>query len=210
MNTQDLDILNKEFASKTPQEIVEWAVKIGGNKTIVSTNFNPHEAGILKLATEVFPDIPVLWADSGYNTPATYRFALELIEKLQLNIKLYVPKRTVALRDAIYGGIPSLEKEKEHAEFTQEVKLEPFKRGLEELKPKVWLTALRRDQTEFRKNMDVVSLGENDLLKVCPILDWNEQQLEEYIQSQDLPIEKNYFDPTKVLSKRECGLHPNF
>ena len=28
-----------------------------------------------------------------------------------------------------------------------------------------------------------------------------------YLSEYNLPDEKNYFDPTKVLSKRECGLH---
>ena len=31
--------------------------------------------------------------------------------------------------------------------------------------------------------------------------------LEAYLTEHDLPDEKNYHDPTKVLENRECGLH---
>ena len=33
------------------------------------------------------------------------------------------------------------------------------------------------------------------------------QQMEAYLEAHGLPDEKNYYDPTKVLEKRECGLH---
>ncbi len=207
MNLQEI---NEKLQKSCPQEIISWAIKEGDlDRTIVSTNFNPYEAGILKLVTDQSPNIPVLWADMGYGTPATYKFAIDLIQALKLNIKIFTPQRTVAFRDALYGGVPSLDDKEQHDAFTKEVKLEPFRRGLQELKPKVWITALRKDQTDFRNNMEIVSQTKDGILKVCPILEWNEQELEDYIKDNNLPIEKNYFDPTKVLEKRECGLHPN-
>ena len=204
----NLTQINENLKNSTAEQIIQWAYKEGKSKTIISTNFNPHEAGILKLVTDLIPDIPVLWVDTGYNTEATYQFAFKLIEKLKLNLKLFVPAQTSAYIKSHYRGIPSLEQKEQHQEFTEIVKLEPFKRALNTMKPKVWITALRRDQTEFRKQMDYVSKAQNNILKVCPILDWSETQLEDYIQSHNLPLEKNYFDPTKVLGTRECGLHP--
>ncbi len=206
----NLSEVNEKLAKASPQEIVNWAVSQYSEDIFISTNFRPQEAVLLHMAVQAKKDIPVLWADHGYNTRETYNCAFKLIEMLNLNIKLYVPKTTVGYRDALYGGIPQIEKKELHDKFTEEVKLEPFDRGLQELKPKAWLTALRKDQTEFRQGLDIVSPGKYDMVKVCPVLNWTHEDMEAYLAEHNLPSVKNYFDPTKVLDKRECGLHPNF
>ena len=206
----DIAAANAELEGKEPIEMVRWAVSVADGGAMVSTNFRPHEAVILHLCAQAQPDMRVLWVDSGYNTQATYRHAEELIQRLNLNITAFIPEMTAARRDTLMGGIPSLDDEETHAEFTRQVKLEPFRRGLAAMNPTVWLTALRRDQTEFRANMDVVSQDPGGPVKVCPVLDWTEADMDAYLAKHDLPNELDYFDPTKVLSDRECGLHPAF
>ena len=94
---------------------------------VVTTNFRPYEVAILHAVADVSPDIPVIWCDTGYNTPQTYRHAEELIARLGLNIKLYVPAQTVAHRDVVMG-IPDID-DPLHKVFTEQVKLEPFQRA---------------------------------------------------------------------------------
>jgi phosphoadenosine phosphosulfate reductase len=50
---------------------------------------------------------------------------------------------------------------------------------------------------------------DNSIAKVCPFLEWDEAKMEEYVVTNNLPNETRYFDPTKVLGNRECGLHPS-
>ncbi|HEX7632430.1 MAG TPA: phosphoadenosine phosphosulfate reductase family protein, partial [Lacunisphaera sp.] len=102
---------NAELRTKSPLEIVRWAIAQANGRAVVSTNFRPYEAAILHVATQAQPDIPVLWVDHGYNRPATYRHAEALRAKLGLNLKPYLPKLTPAHRDAIYGPIPTTEDE---------------------------------------------------------------------------------------------------
>lgn len=205
--THDPAKANAELAHASPEDILRWAQTASGGNMMISTNFRPYEAVLLHLATRIQPDIPVLWVDHGYNTPHTYRCAEQTIAKLNLNVHLYIPRRTAAHRDALYGGIPAIDDEAAHTAFTEEVKLEPFRRGLATLKPKVWLTALRRVQNPHRETMDIVSRTPDGLLKVCPILDWTDADMQAYTEQHALPNEFNYYDPTKVLEKRECGLH---
>ncbi|MGH1487735.1 MAG: phosphoadenosine phosphosulfate reductase family protein [Cellvibrionaceae bacterium] len=205
--TIDLAAINTELRKKSPKEIIEWALSLD-QKTIVTTNFGPHEAAILHLVSQQASDMPVICVDHGYNTDATYRFADEVIRKLSLNMHYYTPKVTAKRREVIYGGFPSIDDEQAHDEFTREVKLEPFNRAMSEFKPEVWLTAIRKEQTPFRDSLDIVTqdIG-TGLIKVAPLFYWTELDLEEYLVEHDLPIEDDYFDPTKVLKDRECGLH---
>ena len=203
--TQDyIKKLNIQFKGIPPEEIISWAIKHGDN-AVVTTNFRPYEVAILNAVAQVKQNVPVIWCDTGYNTPQTYAHAEKLISILQLNIKLYVPKQTVAHRDVVMG-IPSID-DPRHAEFTEQVKLEPFRRAMTEIQPDIWFTNLRKGQTAHRDTLDILSLSKDGVLKVSPFYHWTDSQLDMYLEERNLPNEHKYFDPTKVLENRECGLH---
>jgi phosphoadenosine phosphosulfate reductase len=201
---------NAELRGKSALEVVQWAIAQAGGRAIVSTNFRPYEAVILHLVTQVQPDIPVLWVDHGYNRAATYRHAEELKAKLKLNIKAYLPRVTAAHYDASFGGMPepTPENEERIKAFSTVMKLEPFQRGMKELAPTIWLTALRKVQNPNRAGLDIVSADGNfGSLKVSPLFHWSDADMEAYLAKHHLPNEWDYFDPAKADDKRECGLH---
>ncbi|HMT18273.1 MAG TPA: phosphoadenylylsulfate reductase, partial [Ottowia sp.] len=68
----DLAGINAELG-RNASALVAWALGLG-KQAIVTTNFRPFEAVILHMVTRVQPDVPVVWMDNGYNTPATYRY----------------------------------------------------------------------------------------------------------------------------------------
>ncbi|WP_166963111.1 phosphoadenosine phosphosulfate reductase domain-containing protein [Yeosuana marina] len=205
MITQDqLKELNLQFKEAKPSEIIKKALELS-SEAVVTTNFRPYEAAILHAVNSVKPNISVVWCDTGYNTPQTYRHANQVIQHLQLNVHLYVPKQTVAHRDVVMG-IPSIDAP-EHKLFTEQVKLEPFKRAMEEHKPKVWFTNLRQGQTAFRDSIGIFSVSKDGILKVSPFYYWSDTDLDTYLEENKLPNEFKYFDPTKALENRECGLH---
>ena len=199
---------NAELRSKSPLEITRWAIAHADGRAIVSTNFRPYEAAILHLATQAQPEIPVLWVDHGFNRPATYRHAELLRKRLGLNLKPYLPNMSAAHYEAINGTLPSLCDEEKLKQFSALVKLEPFQRGMRELAPAVWITALRKVQNPNRAGLDIVSLDQNfHTLKVSPLFYHTDAEIEAYLAQYDLPNEWDYFDPAKADEKRECGLH---
>ena len=115
-----------------------------------------------------------------------------------------VPGATL-LRD---NGVP-LPDDPRHADFTREVKLEPFRRahwaraGARHL----WFTAIRSEQTEHRAGLQPVTVAPGEVLKVAPVFHWSTKQMHEYLKRHRLPNNFDYYDPTKVEEKRECGLH---
>ena len=204
MKNLNIEQINKDLQDKSPAEIIAWALSIAEN-ALVTTNFRPYEVAILHACSVVDNEMKVIWCDTGYNTPQTYKHADEIIHYLGLNVHLYVPKQTSSYRDAMMG-IPQIE-DPNHVIFTEQVKLEPFNRAMEEHKPDVWFTNLRSGQTAFRSSIDIVSLSKDGVLKVSPFYHWSDEKLDAYLEENNLPNEFKYFDPTKVLSNRECGLH---
>ncbi len=208
MSPEQISRANAELATKSPLEVVRWALAQSGGRAIVSTNFRPFEAVVLHLATQAQADIPVLWVDHGYNRPATYKHAEKLRTQLKLNLKPFLPKMTPAHRDTIHGPIPSLDDEAGLKQFSAAMKLEPFQRGMKELAPTVWITALRKVQNPNRAGLDLVSHDANfGALKISPVFHWTDAQMEAYLAEHKLPNEWDYFDPAKADEKRECGLH---
>ncbi len=208
MTASQIKEANAELRSKSALEIVRWAVAQANGRALVSTNFRPYEAVVLHLCAQVKPDMPVLWVDHGYNRPATYKHAEQLKQLLKLNLKSYLPKISVAHRNAIYGEIPTTGDEAALKQFSAQMKLEPFQRGMKELAPTVWITALRKIQNPNRNELDIVSEDKNfGALKVSPVFYWSDTDMEKYLNQNHLPNEWDYFDPAKADEKRECGLH---
>ena len=177
-----------------------------GEPAIVTSNFRPFAAVLLDLVYRVAPKLPVVWMDSGYNTAATYRHAEDLRQKLGLDLRIYTPLRTRAQREALDGPPPGPEDAHFDA-FVRELKLEPFERALTALKPVVWFTGVRAEDTAQRAKMDEVARNADGILKVAPLLRWTSRDLHRYLQRRELPNNWDYVDPTKPDPKQECGLH---
>ena len=210
MTPDQITQANFDLRDHPALDIVKWAIAQAHGRAIVSTNFRPYEAVILHLVTQVQPDIQVLWVDHGYNRPATYQHAEQLKAQLKLNIKAYIPRLTAAHYDAVHGGMPepTAENEERIKAFSTVMKLEPFQRGMKELAPTVWITALRKVQNPSRAGLDIVSEDTNfNSLKVSPVFHWSDAEMEAYLKQHSLPNEWDYFDPAKADEKRECGLH---
>jgi phosphoadenosine phosphosulfate reductase len=208
MSDEELDSINQSLRDATPLEVIHWASQQG--KAVVTTNFRPYEAVILHLATQVQADIPALWIDHGANIPETYRFAEAVRQSLSLNLKPYLPLMTSAHWLALNGGAVPMPDEVERVEsFSRIMKLEPFERGMKELSPQVWITALRKEQNPQRAATLKKVMWDTKFkcLKVNPILDWTPVELESYLAEHSLPNERTYYDPAKGDEKHECGLH---
>lgn len=204
---RDAELLkaNTQMADATPEQMISWALA-HAERPLLTTSFGPHAGVLLHAVLSIDPSVPVLWVDHGFNTNATYRFAKELIKRFDPQLHVYAPQSSSAWILAQLGGVPDLEDE-QHAEFSRQVKLEPFERALQELAPDLWLAGIRQDETAHRRQLSAISDGRPGLTRVAPFFHYSEEQMDDYLRAHGVPSEGNYFDPTKGLSNRECGLH---
>lgn len=220
--TKDLDL---DTASAV--ERVRWAYAQHGDKLVLSTSFGVQSAVMLHLVTTQVPKIPVIFVDTGYLFPETYRFAESLTERLNLNLKTYVPSQTAAQQEAVHGklweqGIEGLER------YNRINKVEPMNRAVTELGATGWLSGLRRSQSSSRGERPVAQ-QQNKILKVYPIIDWSDRDIYNYLTKNNLPYHPlwdmgyvsvgDWHSTTKLGEgmtaedtrfgglKRECGLH---
>jgi len=208
-------------------ERIRWAHAEYGDKLVLSTSFGVQSAVMLHLVTTQIPDIPVIFVDTGYLFPETYRFAEELTERLNLNLKTYLPLQSAAHQEAVHGklweqGLEGLET------YNRINKVEPMNRAIKELGAEAWLSGLRRNQASTRRERRAAE-RQNKVLKIYPIIDWNDRDIYTYLTENGLPyhplwdmgyVSVGDWHSTKKLGegmseeetrfggvKRECGLH---
>lgn len=225
--TISLSIANDELATRDASGRIAWALEAFGDGLVLSSSFGVQAAVMLHLATQIKPDIPVIFIDTGYLFEETYTFAEALRERLGLNLKVYTPLRSAARQEALEGkrweqGKDAL------AVYNQENKVEPMNRALSDLGACAWMTGLRREQSGSREKLDFLLLQKRTY-KLHPILDWTSKDVYSYLSEHDLPYhplwEKGYVSVGDWHSssplmpgmseeqtrfgglKRECGLH---
>ncbi len=213
MNPDQIQSLNATATGLPPSELLQLvgtAQLPKNGPVIVTTNFRPYESVILHLANEFQPGLPVLWIDHGANLPETYRFAEACRTKMELNLIPSLPRMTAAHWLAINGpNLPAPDEIERVEDFSRIMKIEPFERGMKDLQPAVWITALRREQN-LQRAASLQPFQWDDkfgCLKVNPILDWTTSELEDYLSRHNLPNERTYYDPAKGNENHECGLH---
>ncbi len=222
-----LEHCNSHFANLSAQQRVAWSLEHLPGKAVLSSSFGAQAAVSLHLVAQLQPGIPVIFIDTGYLFPETYRFVEELVERLNLNLQVYANPVTPARQEALHGkrweqGVDGLDA------YNRDNKVEPMERALRELGAGTWFAGLRRDQALSRRNTPFLTWA-GDRWKVHAIADWNDRDVHHYLRRHDLPYhplwEKGYVsigdvhttrsihevsnqEQTRFFGlKRECGLH---
>jgi len=228
-STLDLRAAQANLETAEATQIVQWAVDTFGSGLVMSTSFGIQSAVMLHLVTQIIPQIPVIWIDTGYLPQETYRFAEELSQRLSLNLKVYQSLLSPARMEAIYGRLWEVGTLEALNLYDQIRKVEPMQRALQDLQATAWLAGLRKNQTDYRKQMNVVE-QQGTLYKISPILHWNSRDIYKYLTAHDLPyhplFDQGYttvgdWHSSRPLSaedsndrdtrfqglKQECGIH---
>jgi phosphoadenosine phosphosulfate reductase len=219
--------LSAEIAPMRAGERIKLLHKRLGDHLVATTSFGLQSAVMLHLIHENAPEIPVVFIDTGHLFPETYQYAEQLCAMLpKLDLRVYQPTISAARMQALWGNL--WENGKEGAErYGVLTKVEPMNRALRELGADVWLSGLRRSQSETRSDRPFVE-QQKKTLKAYPILDWADAQVDIYLHQHNLPrhplSEKGYLTMGDWHSTRpsddgtaagtrfngekfECGLH---
>ncbi len=226
----DLDARLPALERASAQARVEWALVRAQGRAILTSSFGAQAAVMLHLVTRHCPRIPVVLIDTGYLFPETYRFVDDLVDRLDLDLRVYTPRHSPAWLQVRHGrlweqGARGIER------YNRLHKVEPMARALDELGPRVWFAGLRRAQSRSRARVPVAR-REAGAIKVHPIVDWSDRDLHRYLARHALPYHplwaKGYVSigdvhTTRALGegmraedtrffglKRECGLHEAF
>ncbi len=184
---QEIDApeLSEELKNLRAGQRLELLYERLGDRLVASTSFGLQSAVILKLLQDHAPKVPVVFIDTGFLFPETYRYGEELMQKFPLDYRIYHPTVSAARMQAIHGDLWELGKEGAD-KYGILTKVEPMNRALKEIGGDVWISGLRRAHSETRQDRPFVE-QQKKTLKVYPILDWADAQVDLFYHQNDLP-----------------------
>ncbi|QOC22653.1 phosphoadenylyl-sulfate reductase [Wenzhouxiangella sp. AB-CW3] len=227
--TISIDLADAEhrLAGLEARDRIAWSFEHLPGSHVLSSSFGIQAALMLHMVSEVAPGTPVVFIDTGYHFPETYRFVDELCQRLPVNLKVYRPRLSAAWQEARHGrrweqGRDAL------AAYNRDNKVEPMRRALNDLRVGSWFSGLRRVQSVSRNDLPLID-QQWGRCKVHPVADWTDRQVHDYLRRHDLPYhplrERGYvsigdWHTTRSLDQvesreearffglmRECGLH---
>ena len=209
------------------EERIEYILSNFSREIVLTSSFGAQSAVLLHMLLEKEPNLKVVFLDTQYLFPETYEFVDYLKNKLNINLYTYKSLDSKENQEKKYGKL-WLQGEEGLNKYNYLNKIEPMERAIKELNIKTWISGIRRSQSEIRNKKDFVEKKDN-LIKVYPILDWNDKDIYFYLKKHDLPYHplwhKGYISigdthSTKSINevdnikeirfnglKRECGLH---
>jgi phosphoadenylyl-sulfate reductase (thioredoxin) len=237
LTTEDPKLL-EELEAMSPEELLRWAYTEFGERAGIVTSLQDSGTVMLDMANKVAPDLRVLTVDTLRLHPETYDLMNEVERRYGITIERFEPDPKRLQRMVQQHGEYLFFDSKAKQEFCCHVrKVEPNNRALRTVD--VWITGVRRDHSDTRSETAKASYVRYDwgtVLKLAPLADWDDKQVKEYIDANDVPYNSLYDQgytsigcvicstPTRphedkragrwrwfnaLDSDKECGIHTN-
>jgi phosphoadenosine phosphosulfate reductase len=186
------DPLNAMFEKSHPSKVIEWAMAQFDGDVVLSSSFGAESAVSIHLATQLKPDIKIIFVNTGYLFPETHQFMEQLRRRFNLNVWTYRTRNDPIAWLREHGeGDPTFRKDVDACCAAN--KTEPMVRAMAELSPRAWLRGIRRSQSESRKGARFIEWDRHYRnYAISPILNWGSREIHQYMKQHDLPYHPLY------------------
>src|SRR6202140_1226335 len=152
----------------------------------VTSSFQSECVVLVHMIREQKPDIPVLFLETGYHFPETLEYRDRLTAEWKLNLRNLEAAQSVADQEAQFGILNQTAPD----QCCKLRKVAPLFAGLGNYD--TWFTALRREQSPTRANLQEVEpfklpVGKT-LQKISPLASWTNREVWNYLTDRDIPV----------------------
>ena len=188
----------EDLADASAEEVIRWAVDTFGDRICVTSSMT--DAVIIHLASAVHPGIDVVFLDTGYHFAETIGTRDAVSAVYPVNVINVTPPTTVPEQDAelgprLYSRNPDL--------CCYLRKVVPLEQALGPYD--AWITGVRRAETDARSDTRVVQWDPGrEMVKVNPIVDWTQQQVDDYISEHGVLVNPLVYDGYPSIGCRTC------
>lgn len=167
-----------------------WARETFGSGFALTTSFGIQAAVLLHMAsqlnTQAGHPLPVIWVDTGYLPPETYRYADDLSRLLNLEPVVVQAAMSPARMEALHGRLWETGRVEDLELYHRIRKVEPLDRAFRELGVSCWASGVRGHQTDHRRAMSPLD-PVRGLWSLRPLLTWSNRDIYYYMQEHKLP-----------------------
>ncbi len=181
-----------------PAEVLEWAAETFGTGLCIAASM--ADALLIDLASRTLPGIHVVFLDTGYHFAETIETRDRVEKRYPVQLHTVLPQQSVAQQDATFG--PGLHGRDPDACCSLR-KVEPLRRALQPYS--AWASGLRRDESESRRHVGVVEWDrKRSMVKVNPLANWTQAQVDEYVIANDVEVNPLIYDGYPSIGCAPC------
>lgn len=169
------------------EDALEWAWEEFQDDVVMTSSFGAEDMVIMDMLFRRKLKIKIATIDTGRLPEETYKLMERAREKYGIAVSTYFPDFSEVESMVSEKGINLFYKSPENRKLCCSIrKVQPLNRLLNG--KKAWVTGLRSDQTEFRKNSIVVELDKSrNIVKINPLLNWTSEDVWKYIKENKVP-----------------------
>lgn len=193
-----------QFETAGVEEILAWAWERFGSRAAIGTSYQGSGLVMIHKAVQAGLPLPVFTLDTELLFPETLELKRRLESFFEIKIESIRPEQTPEEQEAEHG--PRLWERAPDLCCTMR-KVLPLQKKLEKLA--VWVTGLRRHQSETRQRTQLLEmyhfdvLRDRHILKLNPMANWSRQAVWDYIAANHIP-----YNPLHDRGYRSIGCWP--
>src|SRR5215467_3516382 len=180
------------------KDVVRWAAETFGDRLCITSSMT--DAVIIDIASRHAPGIDVLFLDTGYHFAETIGTRDAVSAVYPVNVLNVTPAQTVAEQDEqlgprLYSRNPDL--------CCYLRKVVPLEQALEPYD--AWITGVRKEETDARSDTRAVQWDpRREMVKVNPIVDWTQDQVDAYIADNGVLVNPLVYDGYPSIGCATC------
>lgn len=181
------ELLNASIINKNPEEILSYILSDHKGKVAFGSSLGAEDQVLTDMIVKIDKSVKIFTLDTGRLFPETYDLIDITNKKYGISLDVCFPDSAQVEQMVKEKGINLFYESKENRKLCCNIrKIQPSQRALAGME--IWITGIRKDQTISRFFNSFIEWDENyKLLKVNPLLNWNEKQVWEYIRINDVP-----------------------
>jgi phosphoadenosine phosphosulfate reductase len=186
------------LAGAAAADVIRWAARTFGQRICITSSMT--DAVIIHLTSRLVPGIDVLFLDTGYHFAETAGTRDAVSAVYPVNVINVTPSTTVAEQDSglgakLYARNPDL--------CCYLRKVVPLEQALQPYS--AWITGVRREETSARSDTCAVQWdARREMVKVNPIVDWTQEQVDTYIADNGVLVNPLVYDGYPSIGCRTC------
>jgi len=183
---EQVDELNSKIS--TAKEALQWASDNLHPKVGKASSFAAEDAVMIEMMVKINPKFRFFTLDTGRLPQETHDIIDIVRKKYNITIEVLFPDAKDVQDMVNEKGMNLFYDSVENRKLCCDIrKVRPMNKLLSTLDG--WITGLRRDQTENRKDTQIFQIdhGHGGILKINPIINWTWDDVWDYIKKYNLP-----------------------
>lgn len=201
LSQADLVDLNRTFEERTPQELLQWAREMFGDRLAALSSMQRAGSVICHMLQSIPVRMPVLFVDTGVLFEESLSTRDRIVEEYGLEVRTLMPEQSMEQQTAELGVLYlSPEGQKQCCELRKSAPLDAVRDDFDAL-----IGSLRRADGGQRGSCPILAVDPRlNVLRINPLVNFSDEEMDEYTGREDVIINPLHEQGYSTIGCNRC------